>query len=151
MNALTNLISTLLRQLDQALDFVAPAFQLGARLYVASVFFKSGLTKINDFSSTVALFENEYHVPLLPPELAAYFGTGAELVLPVLFALGIFSRPTAIALFVFNIVAVLSYADISDAGRADHFFWGALILVIVFFGAGRLSFDHWWSRRKSAT
>jgi putative oxidoreductase len=149
MNSAINFVSLLLRQLDRVLESIAPVFQLGARLYVANVFFTSGLTKLNDFSSTIALFENEYKVPVLPPELAAYFGTGAELVLPVLFALGIFSRPAALALFVFNIVAVVSYPDISDAGRADHFFWGALILVIAFFGAGKLSVDGWWSARKA--
>ncbi len=147
MNAAISLIHRLLGQLDRVLNWVSPVFQLGIRLYVANVFFKSGLTKINDFSSTVALFESEYQVPVLSPELAAYFGTGAELVLPVLFALGIFSRPTAIALSIFNIVAVVSYADISDLGRADHLLWGALILVIVFFGAGKLSVDGWWQRR----
>lgn len=147
MNALLKLAAIALRQLDRGMETLAPVFQLGIRLYVASVFFKSGLTKINDFSSTIALFENEYKVPVLPPELAAYMGTGAELVLPALLVLGVFSRPVAIALFVFNIVAVVSYPEISDAGRADHFFWGGLIAVIGFFGAGRFSADAWWARR----
>ena len=149
MNAVANFITLALRQFDRALDFAAPAFQLGVRLYVASVFFKSGLTKINDFSSTIALFENEYQVPFISPEFAAYSGTGAELVLPILFALGFISRPTALALFVFNIIAVVSYPDISAAGRADHLFWGGLILVIAFFGAGRLSVDSWWANRNT--
>ena len=150
MQAAINFVSLILRQLDRAFEFVSPVFQLAIRLYVASVFFRSGLTKIQDFSSTVALFESEYQVPFLPPEVAAYLGTGAELLLPVLFVLGLFSRPTAIALFVFNIVAVVSYADISDLGRADHLLWGALILVIVCFGGGRLSADYWWSRRQES-
>lgn len=139
--------SPLLSMFDRLLDAAAPLFQLGIRLYIANVFFKSGLTKINDFSSTVALFESEYKVPLLSPELAAYFGTGAELVLPLLLALGLLSRPVAVALFVFNIVAVVSYPDISELGRADHLLWGALIAVIVFFGPGRWSVDAWWRPR----
>lgn len=147
MNAAIKLIRTANQQFERVLDFAAPAFQLAIRLHVANIFLKSGLTKINDFSSTIALFESEYQVPFISPELAAYFGTGAELLLPILFALGIFSRPTALALFVFNIVAVVSYADISAAGKADHFFWGGLMLVIVFFGAGRLSVDGWWKSR----
>jgi putative oxidoreductase len=133
----------LLRQADALLDRLAPLFLLGIRLYVAHVFFKSGLTKINDFSSTIALFESEYKVPILPPDLAAYAGTAAELVLPILFAAGIFSRPVAISLFLFNLVAMTSYPDISDVGRVDHLLWGALILVVVFFGAGRFSMDQW--------
>jgi putative oxidoreductase len=57
---------------------------LFARLYVAEVFFRSGLTKIKDWDSTLYLFSEEYHVPILPPEVAAYMGTGGELILPVL-------------------------------------------------------------------
>ena len=135
-----------MRELDRAMALLAPVFQLGIRLYIASVFLKSGLTKIGDFSSTIALFENEYKVPILSPEFAAYLGTGAELILPLLFVFGVFSRPVAIASFVFNIVAVVSYPDISDAGRAYHFYWGGLIAVIAVFGAGRLSVDAWWKQ-----
>lgn len=150
MNAVFNFAGLLSRQLDRAMDLLAPVFQLGIRLYVTSVFLKSGLTKIDDFSSTIALFENEYRVPILSPEFAAYMGTGAELVLPLLLLLGVLSRPVAIALFVFNIVAVVSYPDISDAGRAYHFYWGGLIAVIAVFGAGRLSVDAWWKQRSPA-
>ena len=129
---------------------LAPVFQLGIWLYVASVFLKSGLTKIDDFSSTIALFENEYMVPILSPKFAAYLGTGVELILPLLFVFGVFCRPVAIALFVFNIVAVVSYPDISHAGRTCHFYWGGLIAVIAVFGAGRLSVDTWWKQRSTA-
>ncbi len=122
-------------------DWLAPGFLLALRFYVATVFFKSGLTKLADFSSTIALFENEYKVPVISPAFAAYSGTAAELVLPVLFALGFFSRPTALAFFVFNAVAVVSYPDISDAGVKDHLLWGTMMLVVLFFGAGRLSVD----------
>ena len=52
---------------DRAMSWFSPLFLLAVRLYVANVFFKSGLTKIQDFSSTVALFENEYKVPVISP------------------------------------------------------------------------------------
>jgi putative oxidoreductase len=69
-------------------DKLQPLFALALRLYVARVFFASGSSSFQNWESTLALFENEYHVPLLPPHLAAYMGTGAELFLPVLLALG---------------------------------------------------------------
>lgn len=127
------------------IDRLQPLFALAIRLYVAKVFFLSGLTKIRDWSITVALFTNEYNVPLLPPELAAYLGTAAELALPVLLVAGFFSRFTALALFAFNIVAATSYPDISDAGVIQHVYWGALIAVIFVYGAGRISVDRWLS------
>ena len=133
--------------LDRGLEWISPLFLLGLRVYVANVFFKSGLTKIQDFSSTVALFENEYKVPIISPTLAALSGTAAELILPALLVAGLASRPTALALFVFNIVAVVSYPDISESGIKDHVLWGTMILVVVFFGAGRLSIDHWLKSR----
>ena len=132
---------------DRAMSWFSPLFLLAVRLYVANVFFKSGLTKIQDFSSTVALFENEYRVPVISPTLAAVSGTAAELMLPALLALGLASRPTALALFVFNIVAVVAYPDISESGVKDHMLWGTMILVIAFFGSGKLSLDQWIKSR----
>src|SRR5262249_13276682 len=120
---------------------------LAVRLYVARVFFLSGLTKLHDWSITVALFTNEYHVPVLMPEVAATLGTTAEIGLPVLLALGLGSRLAAAALFVFNIVAVVSYPDLSDAGLVDHMLWGALMLVTLFYGPGKISADYWMGRR----
>ena len=130
----------------RALEFAAPAVDLLLRLWVANVFFKSGLTKIANFDSTISLFENEYVVPLLPPELAAYLGTGAELILPVFVVLGLGTRLAAIALFLFNIVAVISYPDLSPAGLNEHIFWGLLLLVTIVHGGGKLALDHWIGR-----
>mgnify|MGYP002400583282 FL=1 len=131
-------------------DKLQPLFALAVRLYVARVFFASGLVKLSNWNSTLALFENEYHVPLLPPHLAAYVGTGAEIVLPVLLALGIGTRFSAIALFLFNIVAAVSYPDLSDAGLKDHMLWGALILVTLVNGPGKYALDRWLERRPGA-
>ena len=125
----------------RGLDRLAPLADLGVRLLVAAVFFQSGLTKIANWDSTVSLFENEYAVPLLPPELAAFAGTGVELVFPVLLALGLGSRFAAFVLFVFNIVAVASYPDLGAAGLKDHQTWGLLLLVTLLHGPGLLSLD----------
>jgi putative oxidoreductase len=123
------------------IDRLQPLFAIAIRLYVAKVFFFSGLTKLRDWDITIALFTNEYHVPVLPPEVAAFLGTGAELLLPVLLAAGIFSRFTALALFAFNIVAATSYPDISDAGIVQHTLWGAMLLVTFVYGPGRFAVD----------
>jgi putative oxidoreductase len=155
MNTAISHLVTTLRGFNWSLDFSAHGVLLVARLYIAQIFFKSGLTKIQDFSSTIALFESEYKVPILSPELAATLGTGAELVLPILLALGLASRPTAVALFVFNIVAVISYPDLSELGRADHILWGAMILAIALFGPGKIALDrwinHWYNAKNNST
>ncbi|UXH80293.1 DoxX family protein [Roseateles amylovorans] len=114
---------------------------LAARLYVAHVFFLSGLTKIRDWEITLALFEDEYHVPLLPPELAAWMGTGGELVLPVLLVLGLGGRFAALGLSVVNLMAVLSLSDIAPAALVQHQLWGGLLLGLALYGPGRLSLD----------
>ena len=126
---------------------LAPAVDLAVRLLVASVFFKSGLTKIANWDSTVSLFTNEYAVPLLSPELAALLGTGVELIFPVLLVLGLGARMSALVLFAFNIIAVISYPDLGEVGLHDHQTWGLLLLIILLHGPGKLSLDHLISRR----
>lgn len=120
----------------------APA-QLAARLYLAQVFFSSGLTKLRDWEITLALFEDEYRVPLLSPALAAALGTAGELALPVLLALGLAGRFAAAGLFVVNAVAVISLADIAPAALQQHVFWGSLLLALVLWGPGRWALDRW--------
>lgn len=143
-------VARLARAADTALKGLAlftPLLDFGIRLLVASVFFKAGLTKIASWSTTLTLFEYEYAVPLLPPDLAAYLGTAAELTLPVLLVLGLATRPAALVLFVFNIVAVISYPDLGEVGLKDHQYWGLLLLVTLCHGPGKLSLDHLIRRR----
>ncbi|MGH8615634.1 MAG: DoxX family membrane protein [Gammaproteobacteria bacterium] len=68
-------------------------------------------------------------MPFLSPELAAYLGSFVELVFPVLLALGLAGRLSAGVLFVFNIVAVISYPALNTAGVEQHQVWGILLLV----------------------
>lgn len=128
-------------------DRLQPLLALGLRLYVARVFLLSGLTKIQDWSVTLALFENEYHVPVLSPPVAAVLGTATELAMPVLLALGLGTRVAAGVLFVFNIVAVLSYPDLPDIAVKDHLLWGLMLLVLLVYGGGAVSFDGWLQSR----
>jgi len=129
------------------LGYLAPLFDLAIRLWVANVFWKSGLTKIKSWDSTLMLFEYEYSVPLLPTNVAAFLATGAELLFPVLLLVGFGSRFSALSLFILNYVAVVSYPDISDAGIKDHMLWGTMLAVIFFHGPGLLSADHFLRRR----
>ncbi len=120
---------------------LTPFLLLFTRLWVAWVFFKSGMVKFSSWDSTLYLFEYEYQVPVIPWQLAAYSGTAAELILPVFLALGLFTRPMALILFVFNIVAVASYPLLWEKGFYDHQLWGMMILVNIFWGAGLFSLD----------
>jgi putative oxidoreductase len=134
-------VTALLAATARAIDRLQPLFALVVRLYVARVFLLSGLTKVQDWNITLALFENEYRVPWLSPAMAATFGTAAELALPALLAVGLGTRFAAFGLFAFNLVAVVSYPDLSDAGFKDHILWGALLLVTFFHGPGKWSLD----------
>lgn len=131
-------------RLVRLLESLQPLAQLAARLFVAKVFFLSGLTKLRDWETTVALFTDEYHVPLLPPELAAYAGTAGELVLPVLLVLGLGGRFAALGLSVMNVVAVLSVPEMPEAAFALHVFWGSLLAGLALWGPGRWSLDAWF-------
>lgn len=121
--------------------WLTPLFDLGIRLYVGQVFFRSGWLKITAWSSTLDLFDFVYRVPLLPPHVAAVLGTAGELCLPMLLALGLAGRFAAAGLFVTNFVAAISFPDISDLGLRDHVLWGSLLLVLLFHGPGRFSLD----------
>jgi putative oxidoreductase len=124
------------------LAFAVPALDLGLRLFLANVFFKSGLTKIQSWDSTLYLFREEYKVPLLPPDLAAWMGTGSELFFPVLLVLGLFGRFGALGLTILNAVAAYSYYDsLSEAGRNQHLYWGLLLAVLLLHGSGKWSLD----------
>jgi putative oxidoreductase len=122
-------------------EYLAPLMDLGLRLYLANVFFKSGWTKIQSWDSTLYLFNDVYHVPLLPPEVAAYMAAGAELGLSVLLVLGLLGRFAASGLFILNIVAVISYADLSEAGLNQHLSWGILLGVLLILSRGQWSMD----------
>lgn len=141
-------VTALTQPMLRGLELLAPFGDLAIRLYVANVFWKSGLTKIASWETTVMLFTYEYQVPLLSPAFAALLATVIELVFPVLLVLGLAGRFSAFVLFAFNAMAVISYPDLADAGRQWHYAWGLLLLVPLLHGPGKLSLDHvlkrWW-------
>lgn len=131
-------------------EYFAPVLDLAIRLLLAEAFFKSGLTKIKSWDSTLYLFSDVYQVPLLNPEFAAYLSTAAELGLPVLLVLGLFGRFAAAGLFILNAVAVLSYySELSEAGLNQHLYWGILLAVLLAISRGKWSLDAWLESRSA--
>ena len=129
-------------------EYLAPALDLGIRLFLANVFLKSGLTKIHNWDSTLYLFSDVYQVPLLPPELAAYLATSAELGLPVLLVMGLLGRFAAGGLFILNLVAVISfYSELSESGINQHLYWGILLAVLLLISRGAWSIDKLLEKR----
>jgi len=133
------------------LEFISPLVDLGVRLYVANIFWKSGLTKIASWDSTISLFTYIYQVPLLPPVAAAYAATAVELGGSVMLALGLAGRFGTAALFILNFMAVISYPDLSDVGKQNHLYWGMFLLFFLVRGPGKLSFDFLFRRRLMGT
>jgi putative oxidoreductase len=138
--------------LVRALDALQPAAALAARIYVGHAFFASGLTKLRDWDATLALFTDEYHVPILPPALAAPLGTGGELVLPVLLVLGLGGRFAALGIFVLNLVAANSLPEIGEGALLQHIFWGSLAAGLAIYGPGAWTLERFvWPRLRFIT
>ena len=133
--------------------WLSPLLLLGLRLWVPWQFFKAGLVKVSDWQSTLWLFEEEYHVPLLPPAIAAAAGTAGELVFPVLLAAGLATRWAALGLSLVNVMAVVAYAHVVlgegfEAALGQHWLWGTVLAVLFTFGPGRWSVDAWIAARQ---
>lgn len=138
-------------QTIHGLEWLSPVSLLLFRLWVAVDFWRAGVVKISDMQSTITLFQYVYHVPLLPAVTAAYLGTAVELITPWFLGFGLLGRLTALLLFVYNIIAVISYPALWPHGLwhgfwggdfTDHKVWGLMLLAIVLFGPGKLSLDH---------
>lgn len=148
MASLISRLIALWTRLVRGLDALQPAAALAARLYIANVFFLSGLAKIRNWDATLALFANEYMVPFgLPPAIAAPMGAAGELVLPVLLVLGLGGRFAALGLFVLNLVAAMSLPEIGEGALQQHVFWGSLLAGLAVFGPGAWTLERFvWPR-----
>jgi putative oxidoreductase len=117
---------------------------LPLRAAVATVFWQSGTTKIADWNATLQLFEDDYKLPLLPPDFAAHLGATIELTTPVLLVLGLLTRPAALVLLgMTTIIEVFVYPQ----AWPTHIQWAAMLLVLLCRGPGAISVDHWLRRR----
>lgn len=116
--------------------YFSPILLLALRILIASVFLKSGLTKISNFETTIALFENEYGVPLISPVFAAYLATFFELTCSTLLIAGLATRLAVLPLI--GMTLVIQFFVFQNQ---DHFYWLAVLATILTFGAGFFSFD----------
>lgn len=134
--------------LGRLLERLAPLTDLLLRLAVFRVFFWSGLAKLDDWSSTLLLFENEYNVPLLPHTLAAALAASAELGASLLVLAGLLTRLAALPLLGIALVIqfVLGAAD-PAYNQLQHYLWMALLLTLIARGPGAWSLDAWLERR----
>lgn len=133
MNQIMTKIAALWSPAGKSLTHLIPVADLAARVYIAKVFFMSGISKFSDWETTLWLFEEEYQVPFLPPDAAAYAATAGELILPVFLGLGFMTRFSAAGLFILNAVAVLSYYSAlkdSPAALQDHLQWGIILAML---------------------
>jgi len=142
--------TVLLNRGRQFAEQISPNFvALAARVAVASVFWRSGQTKVSGFmlrEETFVLFREEYRVPLLPPGVAAYAATAAEHVFPVLLIIGLASRLSALALL--GMVAIIQ-TFVYPGAWPEHLLWAALLLAIIARGPGLISLDHLiWTRMR---
>ena len=142
------LIGRVLRRLD-AVPYGVLAIPL--RLAVAVVFWNSAMTKLANWDTALALFVDEYKVPLIPPEILAYVTVSIELTAPVLLVLGLATRPVAAVLL--GMTAVIEIFVYPQAWPT-HIQWAAMLLVLLCRGPGNLSIDHllwsWFGTHVSA-
>jgi putative oxidoreductase len=109
------------------------------RFAIATVFWNSAMTKLANWETAISLFTEEYKVPLLPPELAAYMAATIELTAPVLLVLGLATRATALVLLgMTTVIEVFVYPQ----AWPTHIQWAAMLLVLLFRGPGKWSLDH---------
>ncbi len=135
------LIVRLVRWLD-SIPYTLLALPL--RIGVATIFWNSAMAKLANWDTAVELFRDEYKVPVLPPELAAYMAVSIELTAPVLLMLGLATRP--VALLLLGMTAVIEIFVYPQAWPT-HIQWAAMLLVLLCRGAGKWSLDHLLWRR----
>lgn len=114
------------------------------RLAVATIFWNSAMTKLANWETALELFREEYRLPLVPPELAAYLAVSIELSAPVLLVLGLATRPVALLLLGMTLVIEVFVYPLA---WPTHIQWAAMLLVLLCRGAGGWSVDAWLRKR----
>ena len=125
------------RDLIGVAELLYPIVPLAIRLWMASVFWKSGMLKVTNWDTTLFLFTEEHPVPLLPPEIAAFSAVSFELLCPVLLLAGFASRLATLPMLAMTAVIQFTYLQ-----HTDHLYWALLLSVILFAGPGKLSIDY---------
>jgi putative oxidoreductase len=136
LDGIGGLLGRLYRQFDRV-PYAVLALPL--RFAIATIFWNSATTKLADWNATLFLFEDEYRLPLLPPEFAANLALAIEITTPVLLVLGLLTRLTALVLL--GMTAVIEIFVYPQAWPT-HIQWAAILLVLLCRGAGAVSLDH---------
>jgi putative oxidoreductase len=113
--------------------------QLAMRIAIGSVFFKSGMLKINSWEFAIKLFELEYKVPLLDPTTAARLAAFVELTFPVFLFVGLATRLATLPLL--GMIAVIEIFVYPEAW-VEHLLWASVLLLLLVRGAGTFSLDY---------
>ncbi len=130
----------------KAAEFLSPLVNLGLRLWMADVFWKSAILKLpygflgvgeGDWSTTLYLFESEHPIPGIPPHIAAFVGTTFEFICPILLFFGFGTRFASAILFAMSLSIQLTYEQ-----NIQHIYWMILLTVLMFYGAGKISLDY---------
>jgi len=119
--------------------FPLSLLQLGLRIGIGAVFFKSGLLKIRSWEFAVKLFQDEYKVPLLDPVLAAQITAFVELTIPVFLFLGLSTRLATLPLL--GMVFVIQ-TFVYPQAWTEHLLWASVLIFLLTRGPGILSLDH---------
>jgi putative oxidoreductase len=123
--------------------FPLSVLQLMFRIAIAAVFWSSGLTKIASWDTTIALFRDEYMVPLLPPELAAVMSATFELSCSALIVIGLATRLATLPLLGMTfVIEVFVYPEYWSM----HLMWATVLLFLLTKGPGAFSLDHYAGR-----
>jgi putative oxidoreductase len=124
-------------------SFPPSVIQLMFRVAIAAVFWSSGLTKIASWDTTIALFRDEYMVPLLPSELAAVISATFELSCSALIVVGLATRLATLPLLGMTfVIEVFVYPEY----WAMHLMWASILLFLLTKGPGVFSLDHYIRR-----
>ena len=147
-NATERPSGSLYLRIIQRLDAVPySVLAIPLRFAVATVFWNSAMTKLANWDTAIELFTEEYKVPVLPPELAAYMAASIEFTTPVLLVLGLLTRPAALVLL--GMTAVIEIF-VYPLAWPTHIQWAAMLLVLLCRGSGKFSIDDLLARRFSA-
>ena len=117
---------------------------LAARVFPAAIFWQSGQTKVSGLHlkpSAIALFANEYQLPIIDPAAAAYLSAFSEHLLPVLLVLGLATRFAAFGLlFMTVVIEIFVYLG----AWPTHGVWATCFLLLI--ARSRRDFDRPFDR-----
>jgi putative oxidoreductase len=118
--------------------FPLSILQLGIRIGVGMVFFKSGLLKYQSFDFAVQLFKDEYKLPLLAPAVAARIAMINELTCSIFLFVGLATRLATLPLLAMILVIQIVY----PISWPDNVLWGSVLIFLLTRGPGTFSADY---------